>query len=267
VEKRSRVSRSELRFTGRRTDPETGLQLNRNRFYHQQLGRWVSRDPIGYDGGINLYEYVGGRPVGRVDPTGKVTLNTAYSSMFWKGVLQPTQRQTFYEWTRLEKAAGSGWIMSLPKCPSAIKECPKDSGEWEAKNRKGDSWKKLRSVLWDNPVNPSWLEKALHPDTNHPNRSFTWSLRSVAIFNHTNQCTYDQEGKLFRSVPASGTVDFRQAGVWTGHFSHDVKPILVANELDRGANRFSILSNNGTIRRFPGPALRAYYRVRPLWAF
>ena len=44
------------RFTGRELDPETGLQLNRNRFYHQQLaGGWLSRDPIGYEGGINLY--------------------------------------------------------------------------------------------------------------------------------------------------------------------------------------------------------------------
>ncbi|WP_146586820.1 RHS repeat-associated core domain-containing protein [Posidoniimonas polymericola] len=58
-------------YTGRRTDPETGLQLNRYRFYHQQLGRWVTRDPIGYDAGSNnLYEYVGGMPTYYVDPSG-----------------------------------------------------------------------------------------------------------------------------------------------------------------------------------------------------
>jgi RHS repeat-associated protein len=34
------------RFTGRELDLESGLQLNRNRYLHQQLGRWVSRDPI-----------------------------------------------------------------------------------------------------------------------------------------------------------------------------------------------------------------------------
>jgi len=64
---------SELRFTGRRTDPETGLQLNRNRFYASHLGRWVNRDPIGYDGGTwNLYEYVNGMPLDGVDPSGEV---------------------------------------------------------------------------------------------------------------------------------------------------------------------------------------------------
>jgi len=65
---------SELRFTGRRTDPETGLQLNRNRFYASHLGRWVNRDPIGYEGGTNnLYEYVGSDPVFWVDPQGLET--------------------------------------------------------------------------------------------------------------------------------------------------------------------------------------------------
>ena len=62
---------NELLYTGRRLDPETGLQLNRNRFYHQQLGRWVSRDPIGYRGGTNnLYEYVNGKPTTSIDPHG-----------------------------------------------------------------------------------------------------------------------------------------------------------------------------------------------------
>ncbi len=33
--------------------------------------RWVSRDPIGYEGGVNLFEYVGSNPVGYVDPSGR----------------------------------------------------------------------------------------------------------------------------------------------------------------------------------------------------
>ena len=33
-------------------------------------GRWLSRDPIGESGGINLYGYVGNSPVNYVDPLG-----------------------------------------------------------------------------------------------------------------------------------------------------------------------------------------------------
>ena len=66
----STISNEHL-YTGRRRDPETGLQLNRNRFYASGLGRWVNRDPIGYDGGYNLYEYVESRPLFWLDPSGE----------------------------------------------------------------------------------------------------------------------------------------------------------------------------------------------------
>ncbi|MCA9792361.1 MAG: RHS repeat-associated core domain-containing protein, partial [Candidatus Eremiobacteraeota bacterium] len=35
-----------------------------------RLGRFLSRDPIGFSGGLNLYGYVGGNPVNAVDPSG-----------------------------------------------------------------------------------------------------------------------------------------------------------------------------------------------------
>ena len=54
-----------------RSGPETQLYYVRNRMYNPALGRWVQRDPIGYSGGINLYEYVGGRAVGAIDSTGE----------------------------------------------------------------------------------------------------------------------------------------------------------------------------------------------------
>ena len=65
---------NELLYTGRRRDPETHLQLNRNRFYHAPLGRWVNRDPIVYRGGMNRYDYVGTRPTFYTDPTGLYAL-------------------------------------------------------------------------------------------------------------------------------------------------------------------------------------------------
>lgn len=58
-------------YTGRERDAETGLQINRNRYLNSRLGRWGSRDPIGYEGSKwNLYEYVDGMPLIGVDPYG-----------------------------------------------------------------------------------------------------------------------------------------------------------------------------------------------------
>lgn len=52
-------------------DRITGLQLNRNRWFDSQLGRWLTRDPIGYEGGGNLYEYVKSKVIVAFDPFGE----------------------------------------------------------------------------------------------------------------------------------------------------------------------------------------------------
>ena len=64
-------------FTGRRYDFESGLFHYRNRSYNASLGRFMQPDPIGTDGGINLYEYAGGDPINKTDPQGTVVLPAA----------------------------------------------------------------------------------------------------------------------------------------------------------------------------------------------
>jgi RHS repeat-associated protein len=55
-------------------DSETGNYCVRHRYLSTALGTFISRDPIGYKGGINLYEYVGDNPIDKGDPTGLSTL-------------------------------------------------------------------------------------------------------------------------------------------------------------------------------------------------
>jgi len=51
-------------------DQETGFYYCQNRYYDPNRGRWLNRDPIGFSGGVNLYGYVAGNPVGPTDNTG-----------------------------------------------------------------------------------------------------------------------------------------------------------------------------------------------------
>jgi RHS repeat-associated protein len=59
-----------LRFPGQQQDAVSGLYYNYFRDYDPATGRYLEADPIGLAAGTNLYAYVGGNPVNRVDPLG-----------------------------------------------------------------------------------------------------------------------------------------------------------------------------------------------------
>ena len=55
------------RFQGRERSAATGLTNFRMRWYDAVTGRWLSKDPIGLSGGLNLYAFCGGDPVNQAD--------------------------------------------------------------------------------------------------------------------------------------------------------------------------------------------------------
>lgn len=63
-------------FTGRENDG-TGLLYYRARYYDPQTGRFISQDPIGQAGGINLYQYALSSPTTYTDPTGNTPMAAA----------------------------------------------------------------------------------------------------------------------------------------------------------------------------------------------
>jgi len=52
------------------TEQDINLQLLGQRWYDAEVGRFISRDPIGEEGGLNLYVYVGNSPIAKKDPFG-----------------------------------------------------------------------------------------------------------------------------------------------------------------------------------------------------
>jgi RHS repeat-associated protein len=59
-----------FRFPGQYYDPETGLHYNYFRYYNPQTGRYITPDPIGLEGGINLFAYTDNNPSRFIDPSG-----------------------------------------------------------------------------------------------------------------------------------------------------------------------------------------------------
>lgn len=52
------------------TDEDNGLLYMRARYYDAESGRFIGKDPLGIEGGLNLYDYVENSPTSFIDPTG-----------------------------------------------------------------------------------------------------------------------------------------------------------------------------------------------------
>ncbi len=59
-----------LRMAGQYADDESGLFYNYFRYYNPATGRYLRSDPLGLEGGLNTFGYVGGSPLLQTDSTG-----------------------------------------------------------------------------------------------------------------------------------------------------------------------------------------------------
>jgi RHS repeat-associated protein len=65
-----------FQYTGQAWLPELGVYYYKARMYASGLGRFLQTDPIGFDGGMNLYAYVKGDPINLFDPSGLLQCST-----------------------------------------------------------------------------------------------------------------------------------------------------------------------------------------------
>jgi RHS repeat-associated protein len=68
-----------FRFPGQYYDSETGLHYNWNRYFDPNLGRYLTADPIGLQGGTNLYTYAINDPINYSDINGLISNKTKCS--------------------------------------------------------------------------------------------------------------------------------------------------------------------------------------------
>ena len=88
------------RFQGREWSAVTGLTNFRMRWYDTGTGRWLSKDPIGLNGGINLYVFCVNCPVLFMDPKGRNIYYTSENgghSMLWVGDGKSVKGTTVFE--------------------------------------------------------------------------------------------------------------------------------------------------------------------------
>jgi RHS repeat-associated protein len=93
-------------FSTKYSDDESGLAYYGYRYYDADTGRWPSRDPIGEQGGLNLYGFVRNRPVLFYDLLGR----TAYTEGEWDTAC------SVYAFAARTEAAAAGLPAELRDC-------------------------------------------------------------------------------------------------------------------------------------------------------
>ena len=91
---------------------DTGLMMMGHRFYAPDHGRFLNRDPIGFAGGLNLFEYAGSSPVQMVDPRGLQEEGFPFSqpSEFFSKLVGESREQLkeFKEWVLTTASVAPG---------------------------------------------------------------------------------------------------------------------------------------------------------------
>lgn len=87
-------------YTSRRRDPVAGLQYFRARYYDASMGRFTSKDPVGYLDGPNRYAYARNNPALYNDPYGLWSLRGAWNSVTSK---------VSSAWESTKKTVSSAW--------------------------------------------------------------------------------------------------------------------------------------------------------------
>ncbi len=125
---------SSFGFTGHYEHAQSGLTLAPCRAYNSALGRWISRDPIGEEGGLNLYGYVGNGPVNRVDPIGRSPADVAKITTVSQGLMfqMTADGQRLGSWTNfvLEPIGLGGINGSIGN----VIQAPRDFWDWLSGN-------------------------------------------------------------------------------------------------------------------------------------
>ena len=139
----------DLAFPGQLADrDDTGLFYNINRYYDPVTGRYTQSDPIGLVGGVDLYAYVGGSPVSRVDPIGLWSISGAFYRGWGGGFVFGRDNCGRFFTFRIGAGAGGGVSYALDGVRPGYEEtCECEGSEAESGGMSGGLYGELSGAI------------------------------------------------------------------------------------------------------------------------
>ena len=159
-----------FRFSTHYTDGETGLIYAKHRYYDPITGRWLSRDPIAEEGGMNLYSFVRNDSLNFVDPFGE----NLYAGIYYDNPARDVARSFYRAALTWKKEVESRFDYTT--CDSVIlfgvKTVPDFVSAWQSIAREADALStKVKEVTVFTHGQPENFSFA--PDPTHPKGTLT----------------------------------------------------------------------------------------------
>jgi RHS repeat-associated protein len=151
-------------------DPETNVYLLGYRYYDAAIGQFLTRDPIGVTGGVNIYAYVGSNPISHIDKAG-----------LFPYVLEPTTNVS--------------WFQRLYKTVRDLNEAREGYNNISDAIELGqDIYDAIRAIQClqklnaqkppdtDDPAYPQWLQHQQAAYLNAGGALFQWAIKNYTKF-------------------------------------------------------------------------------------
>jgi RHS repeat-associated protein len=157
----SLASANVYRFSSKEFHSPSGLYYYGFRFYDPANQRWLNRDPLGEEGGLTLYNYVGNNPVNWIDPDGESAVPLPVPTWVWPKSPNPVNCAF-----TAGAVLGAGLCIAFPDTMTKPGEWIGNwIGNWNCPMSQSHGERKITR----RPENP-W--KGWHEDPNDPNKGW-----------------------------------------------------------------------------------------------